>query len=219
MFSCPICQKEFETGPKLGGHVSSHNRKTSSKTSVKKDKVGTLRNCQYCGKEFGSRSIGAHVIGCKSNPQFELYRKRKSESAKNRRYSQEQREKMSQTVMKKVREGTWHLSFSKSRTHEYRGVKLHGLWEVKFAMNLDDKNIEWRRPTEKFPYEFEGKKRNYTPDFWVPEMDSYIEIKGYATPKDETKWKQFPMKLIILKGEDLIQLGILEDNQVKKLAK
>ena len=219
MFSCPICRKEFETGPKHGGHISSHNRKPRPKTSSKKENVGTPRNCQYCGKEFGSRSIGAHVIGCKLNPRFESYQKRRSQSAKNRRYSQEYREKMSETIMKKVEKGTWHLSFSKSRTHEYKGVKLHGLWEVKFAMNLDDKNVEWRRPTEKFPYEFEGKTRNYTPDFWVPEIDSYVEIKGYTTPKDEAKWKQFPMKLIVLKGEDLVQMGILEDNEVRKLAK
>lgn len=217
MFNCPVCQKEFETGPKLGGHVGSHNRKP--RTSNKKSTVGTLRKCKFCDKEFASKSLGAHVIGCKMNPMFSAYRESRSKAAKNRRHTQKQREKMSQTVMKKVQDGTWHLSFSKSRTHEYKGVKFHGLWEVKFAMNLDDKNVEWRRPTEKFQYTFEGKTRNYTPDFWIPEMDSYVEIKGYTTPKDEAKWSQFPLKLIVLKGEDLVQLGILEDNQIKKLAR
>jgi hypothetical protein len=218
MFSCPTCQKEFESGPKLGGHISSHNRK--SRLNAKENKiVGASRNCRFCGQEFGSRSIGAHLVSCKLNPLYETYRKSRSDSAKKRTWSHEHREKMSEVVMKKVKEGTWHLSFSKSRTHEYKSVKFHGLWEVKFAMNLDDKNVEWRRPTEKFQYTFEGKTRNYTPDFWIPELDSYVEIKGYTTPKDEAKWSQFPLKLIILKGEDLIQLGILEDNEVKKLAK
>ena len=217
MFSCPICQKEFETGSKLGGHVSSHTR--IGKLRPAKPGTETFRNCVHCGKEFGSRSIGAHVISCKLNPQFESYRKNRSEAAKKREWSQEHREKMSKTVMKKVEEGTWHLSFSKSRTHEYKGIKFHGLWEVKFAMNLDSKNVVWRRPTEKFQYIFEGKTRNYTPDFWIPELESYVEIKGYTTPKDEAKWSQFPLKLIILKGEDLVQLRILEDNQIKKLVK
>jgi hypothetical protein len=214
MFSCPICQKEFETGPKLGGHISSHYRKIRV---LKKKKSASF--CKYCNEEFLPLSIGAHTIHCKLNPNIEKIKANRSSAARNRNHSDESRSKLSQIVMKKIEEGTWHLSFSKSRTHDYKGVKFHGLWEVKFAMNLDDKNVEWRRPTEKFQYTFEGKTRNYTPDFWIPELDSYVEIKGYTTPKDEAKWSQFPLKLIILKGEDLIQLGILADNEVKKLAK
>ncbi len=215
MFSCPICQKEFETGSKLGGHVGSHNRKPRGSSK----KVGEFRKCNFCENEFAPHSLGAHKQWCTKNPRFHEYKEIRSAAAKKKKWSQEQRERHSQIVMKKVEEGTWHLSFSKSRTHEYKGVKFHGLWEVKFAMNLDDKNVEWRRPTEKFQYTFEGKTRNYTPDFWIPEMDSYVEIKGYTTPKDEAKWSQFPLKLVILKGEDLVQLGILEDNQIKKLAR
>lgn len=216
MFSCPICQKEFETGPKLGGHMSSHNRKPRT---TKKRAVGTPRNCKFCNKEFASKSIGAHVIGCKSNPRFNVYSEKRSIAAKKQIWSKEKREKHSQTIMKKIEDGTWHLSFSKSRTHVYKGIKFHGQWEVKFAMNLDDKKVEWRRPSEKFQYTFEGKTRNYTPDFWIPEMNAYIEIKGYTTPKDEAKWSQFPLKLIVLKGEDLVQMGIIDYNQVKKLAR
>lgn len=219
MFSCPICQKEFETGPKLGGHISSHNRKPSSKTSAKKDKIGKPRNCKYCGKEFGPKNLGGHTTGCDLNPSKISTREKISFKQRGRLLSKEHRENISSSVNKRIENNSWHLSFSRSRTHEYKGVKFHGLWEVKFAINLDNKNVEWRRPIEKFPYEFEGKTRNYTPDFWIPEIDSYVEIKGYTTPKDEAKWKQFPMKLIVLKGEDLVQIGILEDNEVRKLAK
>lgn len=217
MFSCPVCQKEFKTGPKLGGHVGSHNRKP--RTTAKKMIVGMPRKCKFCNKEFASKSMGAHVIGCKLNPKFSAYRERRSSTAKNRRHTPEEKKRLSETIMKKVQNGTWHLSFSKSRTHEYKGIKFHGLWEVKFAMNLDDKNVKWRRPTEKFQYIFEGKSRNYTPDFWIPELESYVEIKGYTTPKDEAKWSQFPLKLIVLKGEDLVNLGILEENHVRKMAR
>lgn len=217
MFSCPICQKEFKSGPRLGGHMSSHNRKP--RANIKKKIVGLPRNCKYCNKEFAALSVGAHTINCKLNPDLAQISLNRSASARNRRHSDEFKDRLSQTVMKKVEQGTWHLSFSKSRTHDYKGVKFHGSWEVKFAMHLDDKKIEWRRPTEKFQYTFEGKVRNYTPDFWIPELDSYVEIKGYQTPKDEAKWSQFPLKLIVLKGEDLVQMGILEYNQVKKLAR
>lgn len=214
MFNCPTCQKEFKTGPQLGGHISSHNRKPRSS---KKKSVGSLRNCKYCNKELEPLKLGAHTIHCGSNPNIEQIGLNRSAAARKRRHSDEVKAKLSQIAMHKVEQGTWHLSFSRSRTHEYKGIKFHGLWELKFAMHLDDKNVAWRRPTEKFQYTFEGKVRHYTPDFYIPEMESYVEIKGYQTPKDEAKWRQFPLKLIVLKGEDLIQMGLLEYNQVKKL--
>jgi hypothetical protein len=91
----------------------------------------------------------------------------------------------------------------------YKGVWLDSTWEIKYATYLDDKGIAWQRPTEKFPYVFEGQRKNYVPDFWIPELDSYVEIKGYTTLKDEAKWSQFPLKLIVLKKEELVQMGVL----------
>ena len=176
-----------------------------------------MRKCKFCQKEFDPRRLGGHTVGCDMNPKKTLTRKKILSKQIGRPLSEKHRASIAEAVSKRIENDSWHLSFSKSRTYEYKGVKLHGLWEVKFAMNLDDKNVEWRRPTEKFQYTFEGKTRNYTPDFWIPEMDSYVEIKGYATLKDKAKWSQFPLKLIVLKGEDLVQLGILKDNEVRKL--
>lgn len=82
-------------------------------------------------------------------------------------------------------------------------------------MYLDKLGIKWRRPTEKFPYTFDEKLRYYTPDFYLIDENTYVEIKGYKTPKDEAKWKCFPANLRILRGEDLIQLGILDIECVK----
>jgi len=178
-----------------------------------------MSQCKFCGKEFEPRKIGGHTTGCDMNPKKPLTKEKILSKQIGRPLSEKHRASIASTVSKRIESDSWHLSFSKSRTHEYKGVKFHGLWEVKFAMNLDDKNVEWRRPTEKFQYIFEGKTRNYTPDFWVPELESYVEIKGYTTLKDEAKWSQFPLKLIVLKGEDLIHLGILADNEVKKMAK
>jgi len=150
------------------------------------------------------------------NPKSQETRKKISESNKGSELSLEARQRLSETVMKKVQEGTWHLSFSKSRSHEYKGIKLHGMWEVKYAMYLDDHHIKWRRPNEKFKYRFNEKDSYYTPDFFLEDEGVYVEIKGYKTPKDEAKWSQFPLKLRILEGKDLIQLGILEVDSVRE---
>ena len=118
--------------------------------------------------------------------------------------------KISETVRKKVETGQWHQSFSKRRIHEYKGIKFNGTWELKYAMWLDENNIKWERPTESFPYTFEGEIRRYTPDFYLVDDNEYVEIKGYETPKDRAKWSQFPKKLKILKGKELKELNIID---------
>jgi hypothetical protein len=84
------------------------------------------------------------------------------------------------------------------------------MWEVGYAKFLDEKGIRWRRPKESFEYEFEGKKHRYTPDFYLTKTGVFVEIKGYETAKDRAKWTQFPGPLIVLKGEDLYRMGIVE---------
>lgn len=129
---------------------------------------------------------------------------------------------ISKTITKKIKNGTWHNSFSKSRTHEYNNQKFYGTWELNYAKWLDENKIKWRKVTETFQYEFEGKKRRYTPDFYLIDEQCYIEIKGYETDKDRAKWKQFPFKLKILKGKELKDLGIIKnfkDLKLKKLHK
>lgn len=126
------------------------------------------------------------------------------------------RTKISEAVFEKIRNNTWHLSYSKAKIVMYNGVKLHGTWEVGYAKYLDAQGLSWRRPNEKFEYTFEGKIRHYTPDFYVDVLQSYVEIKGYVTAKDEAKWNQFTEKLLVLRGENLVELGILFPSQVKK---
>jgi len=45
----------------------------------------------------------------------------------------------------------------------------------------------------------------------------YIEIKGYKVEKDEAKWSQFPLKLKVLTGHNLIELGLLKKEEVRNI--
>ena len=116
----------------------------------------------------------------------------------------------SKTIQRKVEEGSWHTSLARHMHIDYKGNHMHGTWEVKFAMYLDSQSIEWVRNKETFPYLFEGKIRRYTPDFFLPETQEFVEIKGYSTEKDKAKWSQFPSdkKLRILMKDELRELGI-----------
>ena len=119
--------------------------------------------------------------------------------------------KISDTINKKVVEGTWHTSLAKRMHIIYNGVDLHGTWEYKYAVYLDANNIKWIRNTKTFPYVYEGILRNYTPDFYLPNSNEYVEIKGYKTEKDSEKWKQFPKdeRLVIMLKDDLKSLNII----------
>jgi hypothetical protein len=170
--------------------------------------------CKYCNIEFDNGlKLGGHVVWCKNNPRRTASSQKASIRMTNNNPASrtEVKEKISATVSNNIRQGNWHSSFSKSRTFEYKGLKFQGLWEVNYAKWLDDNLIKWRRPTEKFAYEFEGKTRYYTPDFYLIDESAYIEIKGYPTDKDFAKWMQFPLYLILVNGFDLCTLGIISN--------
>ena len=122
----------------------------------------------------------------------------------------EVRKKISDTCLRKSQEGTWHTSLAKDHHINYKECDFHSTWEVEYAKYLDAQNIKWLRTTDRFPYNYQESLHYYTPDFYLPETDEYVEIKGYSTGKDYAKWKQFPENKIlkVLKYQDLIDLGL-----------
>ena len=91
---------------------------------------------------------------------------------------------------------------------EYKGVKLKGSWELLFAQWLDKNSIEWKHEAKAFEYEWNGS-RLYFPDFYLPQLDLYVEVKGYETERDRQKWKVVPNLLVIKKKEiEQIKRGI-----------
>ena len=78
------------------------------------------------------------------------------------------------------------------------------------TLYISSYTARWTRPKRRFPYRFEGKTRHYNPDFYLPETDEWIEIKGYPTDKDFAKWDAFPHPLLVLNGRDLFEQGLIE---------
>jgi len=76
-------------------------------------------------------------------------------------------------------------------------------WEVALAKRLDDLTINWVRNKDALQYKDQsGANRRYYPDFYIPEHNAYIEVKGYATEATRHKMtdaiKRNSIKLIIL---------------------
>jgi hypothetical protein len=92
------------------------------------------------------------------------------------------------------------------KTVDGKLVSMDSTWEVIMAMRLDELNIKWERDENmKLPYLMKsGRKRNYIPDFYLPEHDVYIEVKGYLTDSAKHKMKSVlevnDVKIIMLKS-------------------
>lgn len=120
---------------------------------------------------------------------------------------------MTSIVNAKLDAGTWHNSFARARKQTYAGQSFDGMWEVHLAKWFDQNDIKWERNKLTFPYTYD-KPRKYIPDFYLPNIDCFVEVKGWKTAKDEAKWKAFPRNLIVLSGHELKTLGL--PVQVKK---
>lgn len=127
-----------------------------------------------------------------------------------KKHKEEIKQKIKESVQQNINNDNWHLSFSKARTIEYKGYKFQGSWEVAFAKYLDNLNIKWERSNKKFDYTYNNDNHKYLPDFYLPDYNLYIEIKGYPTQRDFCKWEQFTDNLDIYFGDDLYNLGIIK---------
>jgi hypothetical protein len=91
-------------------------------------------------------------------------------------------------------------------TSEGKKVSMDSTWEVAMAKRLDDLGVRWvRDDTLKLSYLTRGRrKRKYIPDFYLPEYDLYIEVKGYWTDAARHKMKDVqkrnPVKILIVES-------------------
>lgn len=67
-------------------------------------------------------------------------------------------------------------------------ITLRSKIEAKFADRLQGKS--WWYERDSFPYiDKDGKRRTYTPDFYIEEENLYIEVKGDNLVNDEVNYK------------------------------
>jgi hypothetical protein len=98
-------------------------------------------------------------------------------------------------------------------------VTVQGTWEKKYAEWLNTKNIPWTKTrTIKFNWiDDQGINRIYYPDFFLPETNEYVEIKGFMW-KDESRGldDKRKMELVIEQNPDK-KLTILMKAELKAL--
>jgi len=95
------------------------------------------------------------------------------------------------------------------RFGRYKNIFMRSSWELNFAKWCDLSGIKW-----KYEYKtFDLGSTTYTPDFYLPEFDCYIEIKGYwrddAKKKFKFVQKYFNIDLDVFDEKILKMLGII----------
>lgn len=95
-------------------------------------------------------------------------------------------------------------------------VWMRSGWEVKTADYLTFENIDWY-------YEFEWLdlgEIKYLPDFYIPKLDMYIEVKGRKKGPDLEKVMlavELGYKVFLWDGEELLKRGIITNSGITEI--
>lgn len=203
METCVFCNKEFK----------SKNAKTQHQIRCKDNPKAIEVKPSYgmLGKQGKNQYSKANDLGLPKPEVSEETRKKisKKQIGELNHWSKDtelKRDKHSKTMHDAVLRNPDSYSASnvcgRVKIVEYNGTKFHGQWEVEFAKWLDSKGIVWERPSEPFKYFWKDRWHLYFPDFFLPEKNLYVEVKGYETERDRCKWSVIP-NLLTIKLNDL----------------
>ena len=211
---CQICQKEYKTQQALNSHVGFHNNPNRVSSFIEYNKKNIKVEKKYKNQFDKAKKLGLpkpivsdetkQKIGYKSTINNNNYWKNPMN-----------RIKQSNSMKKAVLENPDSYSSENisGRVKSYESVdsfnnktKLKGKWELKVANFLTKKNIRWTNKVEPSSYFWSNNWHLYFPDFYLPDKNIYLEIKGFQRDRDEQKWKYFKEKLIILKRKEISDL-------------
>ena len=97
---------------------------------------------------------------------------------------------------------------------------VRGTWQLNVAKKLNELNILWIK-NKRLSYLLQDIKRNYNPDFYLPNINEYIQVKGYFSSKDKNKMnsivQQYPKIKIRFILEQIYQKFINDEIDFKNI--
>ena len=101
--------------------------------------------------------------------------------------------------------GFTHIKYYREKNIHGEEFVLRGTWELEVARQLNESNVLWVR--KKYLRYIDEYEKTYTPDFYLPIQDRYIEVKGFLSDKDRKKLtlveKYNNIDLIIIQGKNI----------------
>jgi len=112
------------------------------------------------------------------------------------------RKKISQLMKKKLMNNKeFRIEFLQRMKNNARGtlikfkdpqgnsITLRSTYELRVATWLNEQRLDWQYESKTFY--IEALDKTYTPDFYIPKLDVWIEVKGIWQNQSELKWNEF----------------------------
>lgn len=87
----------------------------------------------------------------------------------------------------------------------YRGINFRSTWECYIAKLLLYAGMDFQYEPRRF---YLTDKLSYLPDFYIPELKAYIEVKGWLRDKDKVRISLFKTRItgrLIYLGKDELE--------------
>lgn len=158
------------------------------------------------GKKGSNQHIKAKQLGTTVDVSESTRKKISDANIKRGKLPQKTKDKIRDSMNKAVEK--YPESYSTGNSHHakryyHNGVMCQGTWELDFYKWCLVQNINVVRCTVSFPYNWNGTTRKYFPDFYLPDLDVWIEVKGFETERDHAKWKSFPHCLLVIRKNQI----------------
>lgn len=196
---CGRCGQEAKPGKRF---IIGHNRRGIKHTSetienISKSGIGRKPSQETIEKLRIAALGNKYGLGNKST----LGMKQSEKTKKQRKITRQKTyEQYGDAIMAKRMVHSGHKKFSYFSMNGFI-VKMRSNWEIQYAQFLDSLNIIWKYEPKGFKLSTE---KFYFPDFYLPILNEYHEVKGYLSPAAKEKMdlfvKEYPNeKLIIIR--------------------
>ena len=179
---CPYCKKEFETNLSLGCH------KVRCSLNPNKKEWNSWRSTS-CWNKGLTKDTDERIK--KQSETFHSRVENGEIKIQGHKHSIETKEILSKKRSEYLASAENAGGFKDVGWYKIKNIKnieyvVRGLWEYNVALKLNELNILWIR-NQYLNYFVDEVKKIYNPDFYLPDSNEYIEVKGYFSDKDKIK--------------------------------
>jgi hypothetical protein len=224
MYKCIKCEKEYETQQGLNSHLGWHNKPNRKNNfdnwneKIKNKDVSVKVTNQYI-KAIENGIDPKTIMSDDTKAKI-------SKKLKGKKLTSDHKNNIKKGMMEAVKKYPESYSANNicGRTKQIEiidslgnNTKVNGKWELAVAKILNKYNIKWTNIIEPVPYFWNNSWHLYFPDFYLIDLDLYLEVKGYERDRDIQKWNQFDKKLLIIKAENINNLEFWYINNIEPL--